>query len=66
MSESRIQPSRCSTRYFAVAVALFVAIIALVALYRSTGGDNWTERTNWLTDKHVQMAAQRGRFMGRY
>ena len=26
---------------------------ALVALYRSTGGDNWTERTNWLTDKHV-------------
>ena len=26
---------------------------ALVALYRATGGDNWTERTNWLTDKHV-------------
>ena len=26
---------------------------ALVALYRSAGGDNWTERTNWLTDKHV-------------
>ena len=26
---------------------------ALVALYRSTGGDNWSERTNWLTDKHV-------------
>jgi Leucine-rich repeat (LRR) protein len=26
---------------------------ALVALYRSTGGDNWTERTNWLSDKHV-------------
>ena len=26
---------------------------ALVALYRSTGGDSWNERTNWLTDKHV-------------
>ncbi|MCY3764726.1 MAG: hypothetical protein OXH06_04795 [Gemmatimonadetes bacterium] len=26
---------------------------ALVALYRSTGGDDWTEKTNWLTDKHV-------------
>ena len=26
---------------------------ALVALYKSTGGDNWAERTNWLTDKHV-------------
>lgn len=26
---------------------------ALVALYRSTGGDNWTESTNWLTDRHV-------------
>ena len=26
---------------------------ALVALYRSTGGDSWNERTNWLTEKHV-------------
>ena len=26
---------------------------AMVAIYRATGGDNWTNRTNWLTDKHV-------------